>query len=244
MLKSPLPAASSSNPVEACACTIMRSFAFSVTTLAMAAPAELLIEPAGVVTMLTLWAEAVAISNGAATTAAIILSIGASSRGEAALYLFDACPFGEPASTFPGHACVWIMIQSAQQAIQATTPHAPAVRANDRDGDDDRGEGRPRRRTRRHQDRAAHLPARRRRAVSGAVRGVAVSLRQQRVAGLSAVPVARDRADPLVHRAGLRLRAHGRARLGLLRGRLRLHEFAGAARPLRHHRVDRAATVV
>src|SRR5258706_6361422 len=50
-LKSAAPVSTSSKPVLACACTTVRSFAFSTSTFAIAWPAELEHAPAGVVTM-------------------------------------------------------------------------------------------------------------------------------------------------------------------------------------------------
>src|SRR5919197_2707502 len=73
-LNSTLPASSSSKPLEACACTIMRSLALSVTTLPMAEAAELEYEPLGVVMMLTTCADAGTTSSSAARQPAITLS--------------------------------------------------------------------------------------------------------------------------------------------------------------------------
>src|SRR6266851_2859165 len=64
-LKSAEPLSTSSKPVLACAWTTARSPAFSTSTLAIACPAELEKDPAGVVTMPIVWAPAAPVSNGA-----------------------------------------------------------------------------------------------------------------------------------------------------------------------------------
>ena len=69
MPNSAVPASTGIMPCCACACRIARTLLFSVITLAIAAPAEFVYEPDGVVTMLTVCAAA-GPANGTAISAA------------------------------------------------------------------------------------------------------------------------------------------------------------------------------
>ena len=75
----------------------------------------------------------------------------------------------------------------------------------------------------------------------GAVRGLALPVRDGRGAGLSAVPVARDRPGRMVCRPGLRLCPRRRARLRPFRRRIRVHGAQRAAGLSRADRLDHQA---